>query len=365
MRRMPRRFTPHFRPGEARGLFRLALLVATLATLASLPASRRLAAQDHASESHPTTPATGQTEIHAGAESGAEQAGTAAEHAGAAAEHAGAEHAGAAHGGGHGGHPPELPNLITILHDRYVVQAEAEHREPAAWAVFLHRWENQAFMLLFIILLVGVAAVATRQLVQHPGPLQNGVEFVVEKLDDFVQGILGHHGRALVPFLGTLFVFILTMNYAGLVPFLKSPTASINTTLSMAICVFLYVQWTGIRSFGPLGYLDHLAGSPRDLVGFILIPLMMPLHIVGELVKPMSLSLRLFGNVTGEDVLLAVFVGLGVGLAGAFVHGAPFGVPLQAIVYPLLLIFGFIQALVFTLLSTIYFYMMLPHEEHH
>jgi len=155
------------------------------------------------------------------------------------------------------------------------------------------------------------------------------------------------------------------MNYGGLVPFLKSPTASLNTTLSMAICVFLYVQWTGIRSFGPLGYLDHLAGSPRDLVGFILIPLMLPLHIVGELVKPMSLSLRLFGNVTGEDVLLAVFVGLGVGLAGAFVHGAPFGVPLQAIVYPLLLIFGFIQALVFTLLSTIYFYMMLPHDEHH
>lgn len=360
MRRMPRRFTPHFRPGEARGLFRLALLVATLATLASLPASRRLAAQDQPAESHPTS-----------GESAAEHSGVAVEHAGAA-EHAGAEHpgaaehAGAAHEGGHGGgHPPELPNLITILYDRYVVQAEAQHREPAAWAVFLHHWENQAFMLLFIILLVGVAAVASRQLVQHPGPLQNGVEFVVEKLDDFVQGILGHHGRALVPFLGTLFVFILTMNYAGLVPFLKSPTASINTTLSMAICVFLYVQWTGIRSFGPLGYLDHLAGSPRDLVGFILIPLMMPLHIVGELVKPMSLSLRLFGNVTGEDVLLAVFVGLGVGLAGAFVHGAPFGVPLQAIVYPLLLIFGFIQALVFTLLSTIYFYMMLPHDEHH
>jgi F-type H+-transporting ATPase subunit a len=94
-------------------------------------------------------------------------------------------------------------------------------------------------------------------------------------------------------------------------------------------------------------------------------PIMLPLHVVGELVKPVSLSLRLFGNVTGEDVLLAVFVGLGVGLLGAFVHGAPFGIPLQAIVYPLLLIFGFIQALVFTLLSTIYFFMMLPHEEHH
>ncbi len=267
---------------------------------------------------------------------------------------------------GHGGgHPPELPNLITILHDRYVVRAEAEGRAPAAWAQFLHRWENQAHMFLFIIILITVAAVAARKLELNPGPLQNGVEFIVEKLDDFVQGILGHRGRALVPFLGTLFIFILTMNYAGLVPFLKSPTATLNMTLSMAICVFLYVQWTGIRSFGIVGYLDHLAGSPRDVVGFALLPLMLPLHVVGELVKPMSLSLRLFGNVTGEDVLLAVFVGLGVGLLGAVVHGAPFGIPLQAIVYPLLLIFGFIQALVFTLLSTIYFYMMLPHDEHH
>jgi F-type H+-transporting ATPase subunit a len=168
-----------------------------------------------------------------------------------------------------------------------------------------------------------------------------------------------------VPFLGTLFVFILTMNYAGLVPFLKSPTANINTTLAMAICVFLYVQWTGIRSLGIGGYIDHLAGSPRDVMGFALMPLMLPLHIVGELIKPLSLSLRLFGNVTGEDVLLAVFVGLGVALVAAFMSGVPLGLPLQALVYPLLLIFGSIQALVFTLLSTIYFYMMLPHEEHH
>ena len=219
-----------------------------------------------------------------------------------------------------------------LMKEGFTVTAVAEGREPAAWAQFLHRWENQAHVLLFIIILVTVAALGARRLELDPGPLQNAVEFIVEKLDDFVQGILGHRGRQLVPFLGTLFVFILTMNYAGLVPFLKSPTASLNMTLAMAICVFLYVQWTGIRSFGLVGYLDHMAGSPRDFVGFALLPLMLPLHVVGELVKPRSLSLRLFGNVTGEDVLLAVFVGLGVGLLGAVVHGAPFGIPLQAIV---------------------------------
>jgi len=361
---------------ELRGLFRLALVVAGMAFLLSLPVLTPAvlrggamaeehgegAAPEAASEPHAAPDAPGHSGPHA------TPAPAADPHADphAADPHAADAHAAAEHGGAHGGgHPPELPNIITILYDRYVVQAEAEGRPPAAWAQFLHRWENQAHVLFFILILITVAGVAARRLEQHPGPLQNAVEFIVEKLDDFVQGILGHRGRALVPFLGTLFIFILMMNYAGLVPFLKSPTASLNMTLAMAICVFLYVQWTGIRSLGIGGYLDHLAGSPRDVVGFALLPLMLPLHVVGELVKPMSLSLRLFGNVTGEDVLLAVFVGLGVALLGAVVHGAPFGIPLQAIVYPLLLIFGFIQALVFTLLSTIYFYMMLPHDEHH
>jgi F-type H+-transporting ATPase subunit a len=346
---------------DFRRWFRIALGMAALVTLASLPALRpatltsgSAVAQEHGSDPHAADPEATHDTVH----------GEVAEDAAGHGEDA---HGGeGAHGAeAHSEHPPELPNLITILHDRYVVKAIAEGRPPAAWAQFLHKWENQVFMLFFIIVLTSLAAIATRQLKHMPGSFQNGVEFVVQSLDDFVTGILGPHGRRLVPFLGTLFIFILVMNYAGLVPFLKSPTANLNTTLAMATCVFLYVQWTGIRSFGLLGYLDHLAGSPRDLVGFVLIPLMLPLHIVGELVKPMSLSLRLFGNITGEDVLLAVFVGLGVGLAGVFVHGAPFGVPIQAIVYPLLLIFGFIQALVFTLLSTIYFYMMLPHEEHH
>ncbi len=366
----PERVSPRAARGDRstfRRWFRLGLVFAALVTLASLPALRPGRLVPPASGQHPGTvePGTADTEAeeqtaapHGVAEHGATEPG-ATEHGATepgATEHGATEHGATEHGAPHSEHPPELPNLITILYDRY---------PDAAWAQFLHTWENQAFMFLYIMVILVVAAAGSRALNRIPGPLQNGVEFVVESLDDFVTGILGPQGRRLVPFLGTLFVFILTMNYAGLVPFLKSPTANLNTTLAMALCVFFYVQWTGIRSFGIVGYLDHLAGSPRDLVGFILMPIMLPLHIVGELVKPMSLSLRLFGNVTGEDVLLAVFVGLGVGLLGAFVHGLPFGIPLQAIVYPLLLIFGFIQALVFTLLSTIYFFMMLPHEEHH
>ena len=87
---------------------------------------------------------------------------------------------------------------------------------------------------------------------------------------------------------------------------------------------------------------------------------MFPLHIIGELAKPLSLSLRLFGNITGEDVLIAVFVGLGV----AILSFSPVGLPLQTPFYFLGLLLSTMQALVFTFLSSIYILMMLPHEEH-
>jgi F-type H+-transporting ATPase subunit a len=90
---------------------------------------------------------------------------------------------------------------------------------------------------------------------------------------------------------------------------------------------------------------------------------MLPMHIIGEIAKPFSLALRLFGNITGEDILVAAFVGLGIS-ALAFV-GSPVGLPFNVPFILLGILLSTIQALVFTLLSTIYILMMLPHEEHH
>ena len=142
---------------------------------------------------------------------------------------------------------------------------------------------------------------------------------------------------------------------------MKSPSSSLNTTVALAICVFLYVQFTGIKNLGIIGYLNHLAGNPRDFITWALVPINLPIHIIGELAKPMSLSLRLFGNITGEDILIAVFVSLGV-MALSFLN-LPVGLPLQVPFIFLALLTGTIQALVFTLLSTIYFLLMFPHEE--
>jgi len=248
---------------------------------------------------------------------------------------------------------PELPNFITLLYHKF---------SEVALVGFMHHYENVIFSWMVAILLCVVAYMAYRKRSILPGRLQNVVEMLVEALDNFVCGILGPQGRKFTPFLGTLFIYILSMNFLGLVPGMKSPTANLNQTLALALCVFFYVQYTGIRSLGLKGYLHHMAGSPRDVVTWLLVPLNIPIHIIEELAKPMSLSLRLFGNITGEDVLIAVFVGLGVS-ALSFLH-LPVGIPFEIPFIFLALLTGTIQALVFTLLSTIYFSMMLPHEEH-
>ena len=116
---------------------------------------------------------------------------------------------------------------------------------------------------------------------------------------------------------------------------------------------------------GLLGYLHHLCGSPKDVTGWLLSPLMLFLEVFGELVKPISLSLRLFGNIFGEDKLLAIFALLGVIIVGLFGLPEVVGLPLHLPFMFLSLLLGFIQALVFSLLTTAYIGLMLPHEEHH
>jgi F-type H+-transporting ATPase subunit a len=132
--------------------------------------------------------------------------------------------------------------------------------------------------------------------------------------------------------------------------------------VALAITVFLYAQWIGLRELGIVGFIDHLAGNPRSVTQWMLVPLMLPIHILGELAKPISLACRLFGNIFGEDMLLVAFVSLGVTCL-SFAH-LPFGLPLQLPFLFLALLTSTLQALVFTVLSTIYFLLMLPHADH-
>jgi len=248
--------------------------------------------------------------------------------------------------------PEKFPNVITVLHRAF---------PGAPWAEFLHRYEVIVFALLIALLLGLTARLATRNPQLIPAGLQNLVEALVEGLNDFITDILGErHAARYVPFLGTLFIYIWAMNLFGLIPFMDSPTSSLNVTVALALTVFVYAQYIGLRGLGVVGYVDHLMGSPRNLTGWVLVPLMLPIHVMGELAKPISLSCRLFGNIFGEDMLLVAFVSLGVTTL-AFTH-LPFGLPLQLPFLLLALLTSTLQALVFTVLSTIYFLLMLPHD---
>ncbi len=247
----------------------------------------------------------------------------------------------------------ELANWITLLNHYF-------HDVPLVH--FLHQWENVVFSLIAGMTLVTISFFAVRKKTLIPGPLQNAIEYAVESLENLVVGIIGPRGQTYLPFIGTLFFYILIQNLMGIVPGMKAPTSSLNTTVALAVCVFFYVQGIGIKENGFFGYIHHLMGSPDDLVGWLMVPLNFPLHVLQEFIKPLSLSLRLFGNILGEDSLIAAFIGLGI-LASSFIH-SPIGLPLQIPFLLLSMLLGTIQALVFSLLTTIYISLMLPSSTH-
>jgi F-type H+-transporting ATPase subunit a len=251
--------------------------------------------------------------------------------------------AGAAKKGSEESH--ELPNLITLINKPF-----AHHYDALIYAGFVS------------LFMITVAVVAYRRWQIIPGTMQNMVEMILEMLDNLFKSVLGNESKNFRPFLGTLFLYIWFMNLVGLIPFFKSSTSSINTTAALAITVFFYVQFTGIKRLGIWGYIHHLLGSPTDGITWALSPINLPIHLIGELAKPFSLALRLFGNITGEDILIAAFVSLGIMFMGLF-H-SPIGFPFQIPFILLAILTSTIQALVFTMLSSIYFVMVLPHEEH-
>lgn len=247
----------------------------------------------------------------------------------------------------------ELPNLLTLVFG---------HHPHSALGRFLVEHQNIFFAWVIAALISLAFYIAYRKREMVPGRLQNLLELAVEGLDGVVSGILGKEGRRYLPFLGTLFLYILSMNLFGLIPGLMSPPGGpfgINVTLALAICVFGYVQFTALTRLGPLKYIFHLMGEPRGVIGWLMVPIILPGHLVGEIAKPMSLAFRLFGNITGEDILILAFVGMGVALTSFL----PVGVPLQVPFLFLALLTSIIQALVFTFLSTVYFSLVIPHEE--
>jgi len=191
-------------------------------------------------------------------------------------------------------------------------------------------------------LLVLLSIAATKGLKAVPSGLQNFMEVIVGGIENMLLETMGEHGKPFFPLIATLALFILISNLIGLVPGFFPPTANINTTAACAVVVFVTTHIVGVKEHGA-GYIKHFLGPIAWLA-----PMMFFIEVIGHFSRVISLTLRLFGNMNGHELVLIIFFGL-----------APFLVPLPMMLMGVLV--SFIQAFVFMLLAMIYIQGSLEH----
>ncbi|MDN5347029.1 MAG: F-type H+-transporting ATPase subunit a [Clostridia bacterium] len=189
----------------------------------------------------------------------------------------------------------------------------------------VNTWIIMALLFLFFFWL-------SRNLRYFPRGVQHIPELLLEFFGNLLEEAMGKEGRRYLPLVATLFIFILSLNLAWLVPTMKPPTMDLSTTAAFGVTTIILVQLIGIRKKGLVGYIKHF---------FSPMPFLFPLNVVEELVKPVSLSLRLFGNIFGEKMVVTILLIL-----------VPFLLPTPVMLLGLLM--GLIQAFVFTLLTITY-----------
>lgn len=200
---------------------------------------------------------------------------------------------------------------------------------------FIHFPAHVTYTWLIMILLVVLAIAATRGMKIYPNKVQSIMEVIVSGVKDLLLDTMGPHGMVFFPLIATLALFILTSNLIGLVPGFESPTANMNTNAAMAIVVFVLTHVMGVKIHG-VKYIKQFTGPV-----WWLIPLMLPIELVGHIARPVSLTMRLFGNIQGGHIVVAVLFLL-----------VPFLLPLPIIILKILI--SFIQTLVFCLLAMMY-----------
>lgn len=186
-----------------------------------------------------------------------------------------------------------------------------------------------------LFLLLTLAFTASRGLKMVPCGLQNFMEVVISGLENLVEETMGHKGKAYFPLIATFALFILTSNLLGLIPGFFPPTANLNTNAALALIVFAMTHIIGLKEHGT-HYIKHFTGPIIWLA-----PLMIIIEFIGHLARPLSLTLRLFGNMYGHEIVLMIFFTL-----------VPFLLPIPMMLMGVLV--AFIQAFVFSLLAMIY-----------
>jgi len=199
----------------------------------------------------------------------------------------------------------------------------------------IHVGEHVMYTWFVMLLLILVAFIASRSVRLVPAGMQNFMEVVVSGIENLIEETMGHKGKTYFPLIATFALFILVSNLVALIPGFYPPTANLNTNFALALTVFAMTHIIGIKEHG-LSYLKHFMGPI-----LVLAPLIFIIEIIGHLARPLSLSLRLFGNMYGHEIVLMIFLAL-----------VPFLLPVPMMLMGVLV--AFIQAFVFTLLAMIY-----------
>ena len=210
-----------------------------------------------------------------------------------------------------------------------------------------HLVPDYLVMVLFVALALGLVLwLSSRRLSLVPSRGQSLLELIVQAFESLILDTIGPNGRKYLPVIGTVGLFIFGCNMVGLIPGFMSPTSKLNVTIGCALVVFFYYHWQGVRAQG-LKYFKHFMG-PIPLLA----PLMVPIEIISHFSRPVSLSIRLFGNIFAEELLIVIMVSI-----------IPFFLPLPFMAVAIFT--AIIQAFVFVMLSCIYIAGAVAHEEEH
>ncbi len=207
-------------------------------------------------------------------------------------------------------------------------------------------------------LIIGAGSFIVLKTMRHvPSPLQSLFEVVFEKVTSLADDAIGPDAARYYPLFTGIFLYIIVSNVIGLIPGFISPTSSLNVTVALALVVFLYINWLGFSKHG-LGYFRHFMGPPLPWYMFPVTILMFVIEVIGHFAKPFSLALRLFCNIFAKEMLLGILAFLVI----QFMFGQDNMVKimtfaplfLRPVILLLGLLVGFIQALIFLVLSISY-----------
>jgi len=183
-----------------------------------------------------------------------------------------------------------------------------------------------------MIMTAALAWLATRRLEMLPGPLQTAMEGIVSALEEAIVAVAPDHGRQIMPFVASLWLFLIVANLVGLIPGLHSPTRDLSVTSALAVLVFLSVHWFGIKTQGLKKYLHHYL-TPN--------PILLPFHVISELTRTLALAIRLFGNIMSLEMAAMLIL-----LVAGFLAPVP--------ILMLHIIEALVQAYIFGMLALIY-----------